>query len=73
MATYMQVLLKHPIENAFWVNAMALLFGVVLILPLAGILSDKIDRTRTMIIGAIGLGVVGPFMLWIISSSGVVR
>ena len=72
MATYMQVLLKHPIENAFWVNAMALLFGVVLILPLAGMLSDKIGRMKTMIIGAIGLGVVGPFMLWIISAGEAV-
>ena len=68
----MQVLLKHPIENAFWVNAMALLFGVVLILPLAGMLSDKIGRMKTMIIGAIGLGVVGPFMLWIISAGEAV-
>jgi len=72
MATYMQVLLKPGIENAFWVNAMALLFGVVLILPLSGILSDRIGRTKTMIVGAISLGIVGPFMLWIISAGEAV-
>eukprot|EP00985_Skeletonema_marinoi_P022964 scaffold14929_cov154-Skeletonema_marinoi.AAC.6 len=72
MATYMQVLLKPGIENAFWVNAMALLFGVVLILPLTGFLSDRVGRTKTMICGAISLGIVGPFMLWVISAGQAV-
>ena len=69
MATYMQVLLKPTggIENAFWVNAMSLLFGVVLILPLTGILSDHIGRMKTMIIGAVSLGIAGPFLFWVIS------
>ena len=72
MATYMQVLLKPGIDNAFWVNAMALLFGVVLILPLTGMLSDRIGRIKTMIVGAVSLGVVGPFMLWVISAGEAV-
>ena len=67
MATYMQILLKPGIENAFWVNAMALLFGVVLILPLTGMLSDRIGRNYTMTCGAITLGIFGPLLFWVIS------
>ena len=67
MAIFMETLIDPPIENAFWVNAMSLFFGVVLILPLAGMLSDHFGRTRTMLVGALGLGIAGPFMLIIIS------
>ena len=63
----MDDILEPPIENAFWINAMALLFGVTLPLPLIGMLSDYCGRVRIMVVGAIGLGAVGPIMMMVIS------
>ena len=40
MAIYMDVLMDPPIEHGFWVNAASLLFGLILPMPLAGMLSD---------------------------------
>lgn len=68
MATYMKELIEPPIEGAFWINAMSLLFGIVLVLPLSGVLSDRTSRLKTMIPGAILIGILGPIMLWVISS-----
>ncbi|KAL7528466.1 hypothetical protein ACHAXR_005348 [Thalassiosira sp. AJA248-18] len=73
MATYMDVLIDPPIENAFWVNAMALLFGIVLVLPVTGMLSDHTGRLKAMIAGAVGLAILGPIMLWVISTGGSVK
>jgi len=67
MAIFMDDILEPPIENAFWINAMALLFGVTLPLPLIGMLSDYCGRVRIMVVGAIGLGAVGPIMMMVIS------
>ena len=63
----MDDLLYPPIENAFWINAMALLFGVTLPLPLMGLLSDYCGRVRLMVVGALGLGALGPIMVIVIS------
>lgn len=67
MAIFMDDLISPPIPNAFWINAMAMLFGVTLPLPLLGLLSDYVGRVRIMAVGAIGLGALGPFMVLIIS------
>lgn len=67
MAIFMQDIMDPPIENAFWINSMTLLFGVTLPLPLMGWISDYFGRVRTMVIGALGLGALGPIMLMIIS------
>lgn len=63
----MDDLIYPPIENAFWINAMALLFGVTLPLPLVGLLSDYCGRVRLMVVGALGLGALGPIMVIVIS------
>mmetsp|Transcript_15669 Transcript_15669/g.33931 ORF Transcript_15669/g.33931 Transcript_15669/m.33931 type:complete len:473 (-) Transcript_15669:125-1543(-) len=68
MAIYMNDMINPPIENAFWINAMALLFGVTLPLPLMGLLSDYIGRVKIMVAGAVGLGCFGPILLWVIAS-----
>ena len=46
MAVFMSDLIDNPIENAFWVNAMSMLFGMTAMLPLAGKLSDRIGRVK---------------------------
>lgn len=68
MAIFMEVLIDPPIEHGFEISSMALLFGIVLPLPLAGMLSDRWGREKTMAVGAVGLGIIGPFMLNVISS-----
>ncbi len=48
-------------------------FSVVLILPLAGKLSDRTGRKRNMIAGAVAIGVLGPIMLGVISEGHAVQ
>jgi MHS family proline/betaine transporter-like MFS transporter len=72
MAIYMKVLCNPPYEHAFWINAGALLFGIILPLPLTGMLSDKIGRDKPMGVGVVGLAIVGPLMIRIISSGNPV-
>ncbi len=67
MAIYMEVLCNPPYEYAFWINAMALLFGMIIPLPFAGMLSDKIGRDKTMGAGVILLAFGGPLMIKVIS------
>lgn len=69
----MDVLIDPPIEHGFEISVMALLFGIVLPLPLAGTLSDRWGREKTMAVGAVGLGMIGPLMLNVISSGQEVR
>jgi len=73
MAIYMQELIVPSIPNAFWINALALLFGVVLPLPLLGMLSDYCGRIKTMVVGAVGIGVLGPLCLLVISQGQPTR
>ena len=73
MAIYMDVLIDEPIEHAFAVNALALLFGIILPLPLGGMISDHWGRDKTMGVGIAGLAILGPFMVNIISSGNAVK
>eukprot|EP00579_Thalassiosira_antarctica_P008261 CAMPEP_0201880364 /NCGR_PEP_ID=MMETSP0902-20130614/10966_1 /ASSEMBLY_ACC=CAM_ASM_000551 /TAXON_ID=420261 /ORGANISM="Thalassiosira antarctica, Strain CCMP982" /LENGTH=492 /DNA_ID=CAMNT_0048408359 /DNA_START=106 /DNA_END=1584 /DNA_ORIENTATION=- len=73
MAIFMEVLIDPPIEHGFWVNAMALLFGIILPLPLTGMLSDHWGRDKTMSVGAAGLAILGPIMINVISSGQAVH
>ena len=68
MAIYMSVLVEEPIEHSFWINAGALLFGVIIPMPIAGMLSDRFGRSRTMKFGAFGLAILGPVMIKLIST-----
>ena len=63
----MNDIMQPPMSNAFWINGMALLFGVTLPLPLTGILSDYCGRVRTMVAGALLLGGLGPILLIVIT------
>ena len=69
----MEVLIDPPIEHGFWINAMALLFGIILPLPLTGMLSDHWGRDKTMGLGVVGLAACGPMMVKIISSGQAVE
>mmetsp|Transcript_8888 Transcript_8888/g.21584 ORF Transcript_8888/g.21584 Transcript_8888/m.21584 type:complete len:342 (-) Transcript_8888:96-1121(-) len=73
MAIYMEVLIDPPIEHGFWINAMALLFGIILPLPLTGMLSDRLGRDRTMGLGVAGLAVSGPIAVRVIASGNAVE
>ena len=68
----MSVLCNPSYEHAFWINAGALLFGIILPLPLTGILSDKIGRDKTMGVGVVGLAISGPLMMKVISAGNPV-
>jgi len=68
MAIYMEVLIDPPIEHGFWINAVALLFGIIIPLPLTGMLSDRIGRDKTMSIGIVGLAILGPIAIKVISN-----
>jgi MHS family proline/betaine transporter-like MFS transporter len=72
MAIYMKVLCNPPYEHAFWINAGALLFGVILPLPLTGMLSDTLGRDKTMGFGVAGLAILGPLMIKVISAGNAV-
>eukprot|EP00985_Skeletonema_marinoi_P032823 scaffold39724_cov226-Skeletonema_marinoi.AAC.2 len=72
MAIYMKVLCNPPYEHAFWINAAALLFGIILPLPLTGMLSDKIGRDKTMGFGVVGLAISGPLMIKVIAAGNPV-
>ena len=72
MAIYMDELLdspptSNPVPYAFWVNAMSMFLGMTFMLPLAGFISDKIGRLKLMTFAAIGLGIMGPIVVIIIS------
>lgn len=73
MAIYMKVLCNPPYEHAFWINAAALLFGIILPLPLTGMLSDKIGRDKTMGFGVVGMAILGPLMIKVISAGNPVE
>lgn len=66
MSIYMETLLDPPINGAFWINLVASLFHIIPAV-FAGWLSDIYGRNRVMSVGAVSVGIVAPFMLWIIS------
>jgi len=67
MAIYMKALADPPIEHSFWVNASSLLFGLIIPTPIAGMLSDYLGKFKVMVSGAIGLSIIGPIAMVIIS------
>ena len=67
MAIYMAELIDEPLKNAFWINCISLVVGIIVPVPLAGWLSDKCGRVKTMVVGALGLGGLGPVLIYVIS------
>jgi MHS family proline/betaine transporter-like MFS transporter len=67
MAIFMDELLDPPIKNAFWINIMSMLLGMTFMLPVAGAMSDRVGRVKLMTMAAVGLTVLGPIMLIMIS------
>jgi MHS family proline/betaine transporter-like MFS transporter len=67
MAIYMEELLDPPVEGAFWINATAMLLGMTFMLPIAGSISDRIDRVKMMSIAGVLLSIGGPVLLIMIS------
>jgi MHS family proline/betaine transporter-like MFS transporter len=67
MATFMDVLVKPPVPDAFGVNAAALLFSVCIFFPFAGALSDKYGRRIPMNIGGLAIAFFCPIMIIAIS------
>lgn len=67
MAIYMAELIDEPLKNAFWINCISLVVGIIAPVPLAGWLSDKCGRVKTMVVGALGLGGLGPVLIYVIS------
>ena len=63
----MEELMDPPIPHAFWINAMALLVGMTVLLPIAGSWSDRVGRLPVMTVSALLLVVTGPFCLLLIS------
>jgi len=67
MAIFMEELLESPIPHAFWINSASLFFGMMLVIPMAGSLSDVLGRRLTMTVSAISIAVLGPVMVFVIS------
>ena len=67
MAIFMDTLLDPPVQGAFWVNLLSSVLGMMLVLLFAGWLSDRYGRSNVMIVGAVGVALVAPVMVWIIS------
>lgn len=67
MAIYMKTLIDPPVAGAFWVNLLATICGYGFPSITAGAMSDLYGRNKIMTAGAIGVGIVAPFMVWIIS------
>ncbi len=67
MAIYMKTLIDPPVAGAFWVNLLATIFGYSVPSITAGVLSDRYGRNKIMTLGAVCVGSVAPFMVWIIS------
>ena len=67
MTVFMEDLIASPMESAFWVNACSMLLGITFMLPVAGSLSDRVGRVPVMTAAGIGLAVLGPIFLILIS------
>ena len=65
MATYMDTFIEIP--GAFGINSAALLLSMCTLFPVAGMLSDKYGRERTMNVGGVMMGVLWPIMIVLIA------
>ncbi|KAL7543871.1 hypothetical protein ACHAWF_007477 [Thalassiosira exigua] len=72
MAIYMDTLISPSIPGAFWINLVNNIVGISLATFFTSWLSDHYTRVHIMLFGAISVGIVGPFMVWIISWGEVV-
>lgn len=66
LSIFMSDLEVPPLPHAFLVNSASLAFSVCLVFPLGGIISDRYGRRRIMAIGAVCMGVLSPFMIYVI-------
>ena len=67
MAIFMGELLDPPIKGAFWINGVSMLVSMTCMLPIAGMLSDRMGRVRLMTISGVGLTGLGPILLVMIA------
>ena len=67
MSIFMEELMDPPIANGFWINFLALLFGMTLTLPVAGAVSDRVGRINMMTVSGLLLSGLGPIFLILIS------
>jgi MFS transporter, MHS family, proline/betaine transporter len=66
MAIFMKDLIAPPVPGAFAVNSASLLCSVCVFFPVAGMLSDRCGRVRTMSVGGTMLGILGPVAVLVI-------
>lgn len=67
MAIFMEELIDPPVPGAFWVNALSLFFGMTIMLPIAGMLSDRTGRVKLMTVSGVALTILGPVLLVMIA------
>jgi len=67
MAIYMGELLDPPVKGAFWINAGSLFLGMTVMLPIAGMISDRLGRVRMMTVSGVLLSGLGPVFFIMIS------
>lgn len=72
MAMYMKKLVSPAVPYAFWVNSCALFFSVCLLFPVAGMLSDRYGRSRTMTIGGVAFALLAPLSVFVIGKGDAV-
>jgi len=65
MAVFMEDLLENPIQNAFAINSVSLLF-LCLWFPAIGKISDKLGRVQVMTVGGVAMGLGSPLFMQII-------
>lgn len=61
-------LIETPVPNSFGVNSASLALSVCLLFPVAGWLSDKIGRGKTMAIGGLAMAFGAPVCLALIGT-----
>lgn len=72
MAIYMKKLVNPPVPHAFWVNSCALFFSVCLLFPVAGMISDRHGRSRTMTIGGVAFALLAPLSVFLIGKGDAI-
>uniref|UniRef100_A0A6U6DIP3 Major facilitator superfamily (MFS) profile domain-containing protein n=1 Tax=Odontella aurita TaxID=265563 RepID=A0A6U6DIP3_9STRA len=70
LSIFMSDLEVPPVPHAFLVNSASLMFSVCALFPVAGRLSDRFGRVRTMKIGGAGVGLLAPFCIYIVGRGG---
>jgi MHS family proline/betaine transporter-like MFS transporter len=72
MAVYMTDMVEPPVPEASWVNSSSLFVSVCLFFPVSGLMSDKYGRTLVMKVGGIGMALLAPLLVFVISLSNAV-